>query len=209
MKILILPIFILNLYGRITLAQEKQAIMINDFEHKPQTESWWRDNKNVTFSYNSAVHIIRIIYHYFVSVQYWLVKSEPDVFSFENLQRDGRTRWDGVRNYQARNNLRAMKTGDVCLFYHSNLGLEVVGLARVLREHYPDPTAEKGDWSAVDLGPDRPLVRPVTLVDIKAHPALAQLGLVRNPRLSVMPVSPAEFAIILDMGETPLPEALF
>ena len=135
-------------------------------------------------------------------MQYWLVKSEPDVFSFEHLQRDGRTRWDGVRNYQARNNLRAMKTGDICLFYHSNIGLEVVGLARVLREHYPDPTAEKGDWSAVDLGPDRPLVRPVTLVDIKAHPALAQLGLVRNPRLSVMPVSAMEFDVILNMGET-------
>ena len=135
-------------------------------------------------------------------MQYWLVKSEPDVFSFEHLQRDARTRWDGVRNYQGRNNLRAMKTGDICLFYHSNIGLEVVGLARVLREHYPDPTAEKGDWSAVDLGPDRPLVRPVTLVDIKAHPALAQLGLVRNPRLSVMPVSAMEFDVILNMGET-------
>ena len=142
-------------------------------------------------------------------MQYWLVKSEPDVFSFEDLQRDGRTRWDGVRNYQARNNLRAMKAGDICLFYHSNIGLAVVGLARVLQEYYPDPTAEKGDWSAVDLGPDQPLVRPVTLVDIKAHPALGQLGLVRNPRLSVMPVSPEEFALILEMGETPLLEAFF
>lgn len=139
-------------------------------------------------------------------MQYWLVKSEPDVFSFQDLQRDGSTRWDGVRNYQARNNLRAMKTGDICLFYHSNIGLEVVGLARVLREFYPDPTAEKGDWSAVDLGPDIPLTKPVSLVDLKAHPALSQLGLVRNPRLSVMPVSAAEFAVILEMADTTMPD---
>lgn len=135
---------------------------------------------------------------------YWLVKSEPDVYSFEQLQKDKRTRWDGVRNYQARNNLRAMKAGDLCLFYHSNIGLEVVGIARVLREHYPDPTAEKGDWSAVDLEPVKPLARPVPLAEIKAHPALQQFGLVRNGRLSVMPATFDEFSTLLALGLTQL-----
>ncbi|GAB4495630.1 MAG: EVE domain-containing protein [Saprospiraceae bacterium] len=138
------------------------------------------------------------------NMQYWLVKSEPDVYGFDQLVKDGKTRWDGVRNYQARNNLRAMKTGDLCLFYHSNIGLEVVGIAKVLKEHYPDPTAEKGDWSAVDLGPVKPFKRPVTLVEIKKHPALQQLLLVRNARLSVMPVSFDEFSVILQLGETQL-----
>jgi predicted RNA-binding protein with PUA-like domain len=133
-------------------------------------------------------------------MQYWLVKSEPDVYGFENLQRDGRTRWDGVRNYQARNNLRAMKVGDICLFYHSNIGLEVVGLAKVAQEHYPDPTAEKGDWSAVDLAPHAPLPQPVPLTVLKAHPALQELGLVRNPRLSVMPVTPEQFQVISELA---------
>ena len=137
-------------------------------------------------------------------MQYWLVKSEPDVYGFDQLVKDGRTRWDGVRNYQARNNLRAMKTGDLCLFYHSNTGLEVAGIARVAREHYPDPTAETGDWSAVDLEPVKPLVRPVPLQEIKNHPALQQLGLVRNGRLSVMPASFDEFSTILGLGSTKL-----
>lgn len=137
-------------------------------------------------------------------MQYWLVKSEPDVYSFEQLATDGKTRWDGVRNYQARNNLRAMKMGDLCLYYHSNIGLEVVGIAKVVKEHYPDPTAEKGDWSAVDLAPAKQLARPVTLSEIKKHPALQQLLLVRNARLSVMPVSFDEFSVILQMGETQL-----
>jgi predicted RNA-binding protein with PUA-like domain len=137
-------------------------------------------------------------------MQYWLVKSEPDTYSFDQLVGDGKTRWDGVRNYQARNNLRAMKEGDLCLYYHSNIGLEVVGIARVAREHYPDPTAEKGDWSAVDLVPVKPFVRPVTLVEIKNQAELQQLLLVRNARLSVMPVSFDEFSAILRMGNTQL-----
>jgi predicted RNA-binding protein with PUA-like domain len=137
-------------------------------------------------------------------MQYWLVKSEPDTYSFDQLVGDGKTRWDGVRNYQARNNLRAMKEGDLCLYYHSNIGLEVVGIARVAREHYPDPTAEKGDWSAVDLVPVKPFVRPVTLVEIKNQAELQQLLLVRNARLSVMPVSFDEFSTILSMGNTQL-----
>ena len=137
-------------------------------------------------------------------MQYWLVKSEPDVYGFDQLVAEGRARWDGVRNYQARNNLRAMQIGDLCLFYHSNIGLEVVGLARVARTYYPDPTAEKGDWSAVDLEPVQRLVRPVALTEIKAHPALQQFGLVRNGRLSVMPASFDEFSTILALGETNL-----
>ncbi|MBP6826323.1 MAG: EVE domain-containing protein [Saprospiraceae bacterium] len=137
-------------------------------------------------------------------MQYWLVKSEPDVYGFDQLVKDGRTRWDGVRNYQARNNLRAMKTGDLCLFYHSNIGLEIAGIATVLREHYPDPTAEKGDWSAVELGPVKSFTRPVSLTEIKNHPDLQQLGLVRNGRLSVMPVRFDEFSTLLALGSTEL-----
>ena len=137
-------------------------------------------------------------------MNYWLVKSEPDVYGFDHLVADGRTRWDGVRNYQARNNLRAMQQGDICLFYHSNIGLSVVGIARVAREHFPDPTAEKGDWSAVELEPVKPFVRPVSLVEIKANATLQELLLVRNGRLSVMPVSSAEFSTLLALGETEL-----
>lgn len=137
-------------------------------------------------------------------MNYWLVKSEPDVYSYDQLVKEGVGRWDGVRNYQARNNLRAMKTGDLCLFYHSNIGLEVVGIARVAREHYPDPTAEKGDWSCVDLEPYKPFKQAVKLAEIKAHPTLQQLLLVRNARLSVMPVQSDEFFTILSMGDTEL-----
>jgi predicted RNA-binding protein with PUA-like domain len=137
-------------------------------------------------------------------MQYWLVKSEPDVYSFEQLEKDGRTRWDGVRNYQARNNLRAMQAGDLCLYYHSNIGLEIVGIARVAKEHYPDPGAEKGDWSAIDLEPVKPFERPVSLAEIKKHPDLQQLALVRNGRLSVMPVTFDEFSTLLGLGNTKL-----
>jgi len=137
-------------------------------------------------------------------MQYFLIKSEPDAYSFEQLQADGRTRWDGVRNYQARNNLRAMRVGDLCLYYHSNIGLAVVGVARVAREHFPDPTAEKGDWSAVEVEPVQALNRPVPLAEIKNDPALQNLGLVRNGRLSVMPVTFDEFSTILALGATTL-----
>jgi len=135
-------------------------------------------------------------------MNYWLVKSEPFVFSFDDLVRDGKAQWDGVRNYQARNNLRAMQEGDICLFYHSNEGLAVVGLAKVIKEHYPDPTAEKGDWSAVELAPVKPFERHVTLAEIKTIPELQQMLLVRNGRLSVQPVSSDEFFRILDLGNT-------
>ncbi|HPI05642.1 MAG TPA: EVE domain-containing protein [Saprospiraceae bacterium] len=135
---------------------------------------------------------------------YWLVKSEPDVFSYDQLVKDGKTRWDGVRNYQARNNLRAMQVGDFCLFYHSNIGLEVVGIARVQHAHYPDPTAEKGDWSCVDLEPYKAFKRPVPLTEIKSNPDLQNIALVRNGRLSVMPLAFDEFSTLLQLGDTQL-----
>jgi len=135
---------------------------------------------------------------------YWLVKSEPFVYSYGDLERDGSTVWSGVRNYTARNNLRAMKKGDLALFYHSREGLEVVGIAQVIREHYPDGTAEKGDWSAVDLAPFKRLERPVPLQEIKQEKELAETGLVRIGRLSVMPLEERAFFRILEMGGTKL-----
>ncbi len=135
-------------------------------------------------------------------MNYWLVKSEPFVFSFADLEREGRTMWEGVRNYTARNNLRAMRNGDMVLFYHSNEGLEIVGIASVIKEAYPDPTAEKGDWSVVDLAPVKRLQKTVPLSVIKATPALQQIGLVRQGRLSVMPLQPEEFQVILQMADT-------
>lgn len=134
-------------------------------------------------------------------MQYWLIKSEPFVYSFDDLEKEGKTLWEGVRNYQARNNLRAMKKGDLALFYHSNEGLEVVGVAKVSKEHYPDATAEKGDWSVVEFVPHKKLARPVTLKEIKATSALADIALVRNGRLSVMPLQPAEYELILTMSK--------
>lgn len=135
-------------------------------------------------------------------MNYWLVKSEPDVFSFDDLVKDGVSQWDGVRNYAARNHLRSMKKGDLVLFYHSNIGLEVVGISKVLEEHYPDPTAETGDWSAVKLVPLKKIVRPVSLKEIKATPELKNLQLVRNGRLSVMPLEKPEFEKLLELGNT-------
>jgi predicted RNA-binding protein with PUA-like domain len=134
-------------------------------------------------------------------MQYWLIKSEPYVFSYEQLVKDGKGTWDGVRNYQARNYLRAMKVGDSCLFYHSNEGLAVVGIAVVIREHFIDATAIKGDWSAVEIAPLQRLNTPVPLSLIKATPALQQTLLVRNARLSVMPLQKEEFEIIVTLGK--------
>jgi predicted RNA-binding protein with PUA-like domain len=135
-------------------------------------------------------------------MNYWLIKSEPGEYSFQDLVNDKNTRWDGVRNYAARNNLRAMKTGDLALFYHSVDDKEVVGICKVAKEYYPDPTAEKGDWSAVDFAPVKPLNKSVGLAEIKANPRLQHIGLVRIGRLSVMPLEETEFMTILDMGET-------
>jgi predicted RNA-binding protein with PUA-like domain len=132
--------------------------------------------------------------------QAWLVKSEPFKYSFEQLVADGRTTWDGVRNFEARNNLRAMKNGDKCLFYHSSDGKTVVGIARVAREAYQDPTTDE-DWSAVDLEPVRALRHPVTLDAMRAHPLLQTMMIFRRQRLSVVPVTPEELETVIALGK--------
>ena len=136
---------------------------------------------------------------------YWLMKSEPDVYPFEQLIKDGRTFWDGVRNYEARNNLRAMKKGDLALFYHSNIGKEVVGIVEIVKEAYPDPTAPGEDWSVVDVAPVVAMKKPVSLATIKQDPALQNMALLRRNRLSVVPVTEQEFLHILELGDTRLP----
>lgn len=133
--------------------------------------------------------------------QYWLVKQEPAQYPFSQLQKDRVTRWDGVRNFQARNNLRAMKKGDPILYYHSVQEKAVVGLCEVVREAYPDPTAQAGDWSVVDLKAVRALPKPVTLEQIKTTPALKNIALLKQSRLSVMPITAAEFAAIVQLGQ--------
>ena len=134
--------------------------------------------------------------------KYWLVKVEPDSYSWADFVKDGRTAWTGVRNFQARNNLRAMQKGDPIFYYHSVTGKEVVGLARVECEAYPDPTAKEGDWSAVDLVPVKPLNKFVTLETIKADAVLKNIQLVSHSRLSVSPMNEAEFQRILALAET-------
>ncbi len=129
-------------------------------------------------------------------MNYWLVKQEPSAYSWDDFVKDGRTAWTGVRNFQARKNLRSMKKGDRVLFYHSVTDKAVVGEAEVVRESYEDPTADEGDWAAVDLKPLRALPRRVSLEEIRANKALAGLALVRSPRLSVMPVSVQEYRAI-------------
>jgi predicted RNA-binding protein with PUA-like domain len=131
---------------------------------------------------------------------FWLVKQEPSAYSWANFVADGKTPWTGVRNYTARNNLRAMRKGDAVLFYHSVSEKAVVGIAKVTREAYPDPTAAEGDWSAVDLAPEKALPRPVTLDEIKRNPRLKKMALLRLPRLSVQPLTSAEFQEILRMA---------
>jgi predicted RNA-binding protein with PUA-like domain len=133
-------------------------------------------------------------------MQYWLVKSEPFVYSWENLKADKSTAWTGVRNYGARNNLRSMKKGDLVLFYHSNEGLEIVGITKVKKEHYQDPTTEDPNWVAVDLSAFKKLKTPVTLKQIKQDPILQQMALVKLSRLSVIPVLAEEFDRVLELG---------
>jgi predicted RNA-binding protein with PUA-like domain len=133
-------------------------------------------------------------------MQYWLVKQEPEAYSWDNFVKDGRTAWTGVRNFQARNNLRAMKKGDRVLFYHSVSEKQVVGIARVEKEAYPDPIATEGDWSCVDLVPVQPLKKPVTLEAIKTDKALKDLPLVKQGRLSVMPLTSAQFKRLVELG---------
>lgn len=133
---------------------------------------------------------------------YWLVKSEPSVYPWERFVKEKRTVWDGVRSFEARNNLRAMKKGDLVLFYHSNEGKEIVGLATVSAEATPEKTEDEGDWSVVELAAKKSLNVPVTLAQIKAEKKLAGFGLVKKSRLSVVPASAAEFELILALAET-------
>ncbi|MCX7865787.1 EVE domain-containing protein [Limisphaera sp. VF-2] len=135
-------------------------------------------------------------------MQYWLVKQEPGEYSWADFVAEGGTAWTGVRNYQARNHLRAMRKGDWVAFYHSGSERAVVGLARVRREAYPDPTAREGDWVAVDLEPVKPLARPVTLAEIKSDPELRNMALVRQSRLSVLPVTAAQWKRLLALAQT-------
>lgn len=133
-------------------------------------------------------------------MQYFLVKSEPFKYSWDQFVADKGTFWDGVRNYQARNNLKEMKVGDLVLFYHSNEGREVVGVAKVVKPHYPDPTTDDERWVAVDLKPVQALDRPVTLHEIKQDPLLQDMALVRQGRLSVTPLKKEEFDRILELS---------
>ncbi|HKU99476.1 MAG TPA: EVE domain-containing protein [Vineibacter sp.] len=133
---------------------------------------------------------------------YWLVKSEPSTYSWDQLVKDKRTFWSGVRNFQAAANLKAMKTGDLAFFYHSGEGKEIVGIAKIVKEYYPDHTDKTGKFGMVDLEAVKPLKTPVTLVAVKAEPKFKDLALVRSSRLSVQPVSDAHWAALLKMGQT-------
>ena len=139
-----------------------------------------------------------------MAASHWLVKSEPDKYSWQKFTADKKAVWDGVRSFEARNNLRAMKKGDLVLFYHSNEGKMVVGVAAVTKEAYADATATDGDWSVVELAPKKALSAPVTLAQIKADAKLAEIALIKRSRLSVVPILGAEFARVLELGKTKL-----
>ena len=134
---------------------------------------------------------------------YWLIKSEPTVYPWSQLQKDKRTVWDGIRSFEARNNLRAMKVGDLCAFYHSNVGKEIVGVARVVREAYADPKAPDEDWSAIDIAPEYPLEHAVTLATLKSTKSTATMELVKKSRLSVTKVTPKEWKAIHNLSKSP------
>lgn len=131
---------------------------------------------------------------------YWLIKSEPEVYGWDQLVKDKQTRWDGIRNYAARNHLRSMKKGDQIFFYHSNKGTEIVGIATVSREHYQDPSTTETAWLAVDIKPMKKLKTPVSLDQIKKEKKLSQMALVRIGRLSVQPVTEEEWNLVMKMG---------
>jgi predicted RNA-binding protein with PUA-like domain len=135
-------------------------------------------------------------------MNYWLVKSEPEAYAWATFVKEGKTAWTGVRNFQARNHLRAMQTGDRVLFYHSVTDKQIVGVARVVREFYPDATAAEGDWSCVDLAPVEPLANPVSLETIKADKVLRELPLVKQSRLSVTPLTKVQFERVLELSGT-------
>lgn len=135
-----------------------------------------------------------------MTTHYWLVKTEPEAYAWETFVREQRTSWDGVRNYQARNHLRAMQSGDQVLFYASVTTKAVLGTCQVTRTYYPDPTAEEGDWSSVELEVSATFSHPVTLAEIKAEPLLAEIPLLRQSRLSVMPLSRRDYDLIVKRG---------
>ena len=135
---------------------------------------------------------------------FWIIKQEPSKYSWKQFETDGSTYWDGVRNYQARNNLKAMKKGDKLLFYHSVVGKEIVGIAEVTRESYPDPTTNDERWVVVDLKPLKAFKVPVPLEIIKTHQELSDIPLIKQSRLSVMPIKKKEFQVILKLGKTSL-----
>ena len=135
---------------------------------------------------------------------FWIIKQEPSQYNWKQFEKDRETYWDGVRNYQARNNLKNMKKGDNLLFYHSVVGKEIVGIAEVTRESYPDPTTDDERWVVVDLKPIKPFKVPVTLEQIKAHKELSEIALIKQARLSVMPITKKEFQILLKLGKTKL-----
>lgn len=133
-------------------------------------------------------------------MKYWLVKSEPSVYSWDQLVKDKKTFWNGVRNYAARNNMREMKKDDEVLYYHSNEGMEIVGIAKVIKESYQDPTTDNQNWVVVDLKPVKKLKIPVTLIQVKSDPTLANMELVKNSRLSVQKVTEDEWKRIMELG---------
>ena len=137
-------------------------------------------------------------------MNFWLVKQEPSQYNWDQFVKDKETYWDGVRNYQARNNLKNMRKGDLVFFYHSVIGKEIKGVAKVSKENYPDPTSEDPNWVVVNLKPYKELLSPVTLADIKSHQKLANLSLIKQSRLSVIPLTKSEFKFILMMGNTKL-----
>lgn len=134
-------------------------------------------------------------------MNYWLVKSEPVKYSWEKFEKEGKTFWDGVRNYQARNNLKGMQVGDLVFFYHSNEGMEIVGIAKVVKEFYQDPTTDDPNWVVVDLAPYKKLKKAVTLEQIKKDKRLENIPLIRQSRLSVMPLKREDFDLILALSE--------
>ena len=139
-----------------------------------------------------------------INTSFWIIKQEPSQYSWQQFEKDGNTYWDGVRNYQARNNLKAMKKGDKLLFYHSVIGKEIVGIAEVTRESYPDPTTNDERWVVVDLKPLKAFKTPVPLEIIKTHQELSDIGLIKQSRLSVIPIKKKEFLLLLKLGKTSL-----
>ena len=126
-------------------------------------------------------------------MQYWLLKSDPEAYSWENLEKDKTTVWDGIRNFQARNNLKLMKVGDIALFYHSNQGTDIVGQVVITKEAYNDPSTDDIRWFVIEIGIDRKYKRSITLAEMKKNPILQNIGLIKQSRLSVMPISPEEY----------------